>query len=227
MDDVKSPSDAQELRMAPHADSQARSEGLAQVLLLRSFAAAVVLALAAFAAVGVYLFNYLNHAVAAFDSSNVEQLTRANFYAMQDILLAKAGLWKFILQSCGIMAGVAFGFLGFALFLLGVKGDMDAEYRNRQHKIQLSRMAPGTFVILMASALIGVCSTGKVRLDLNPVQTGATTTSSQPAAAAPQGTSTPAAPLAEGDPTQAEFDRAIATPSSGNKRKGRAAVTAP
>src|SRR6185437_8019483 len=213
MDDVKSLSDAQELQMAPHADSQARSEGLAQMLLLRSFVAAVVLALAAFAAVGVYLFNYLNHAVAAFDSSNVEQLTRANFYAMQDILLAKAG--------------VAFGFLGFALFLLGVKGDMDAEYRNRQHKIQLSRMAPGTFVILMASALIGVCSTGKVRLDLNPVQTGAITTSSQPAAAAPQGTSTPAAPLAEGDPTQAEFDRAIATPSSGNKRKGRAAVTAP
>jgi hypothetical protein len=87
---------------------------------------------------------------------------------MEAILLAHASLWKFILQSCGIICGAAFGFLGFALFLLGAKGDMDAAFQDSQHKVQLERMAPGSFVIFIAAILIGVCSIHPVKLEFFP-----------------------------------------------------------
>jgi hypothetical protein len=157
-----------------------RSNTLASHILLYSFVAAVVLAIGGFVVVSTYLFLYLNHAFNAFDTSSMTQFAGMEPDRLQPILLARAGLWKFILQSCGIIAGVAFGFLGFALFLLGAKGDIDASVSNSLHKVQLSRMAPGSLVILIAAVLIGVCSVSKVELSLDPIVTTTTTTSSAP-----------------------------------------------
>jgi hypothetical protein len=142
------------------------TDKLTSHIVLWSFVAAVVLAIAGFMVVAIYLFRYFNHAVDAFAPSTMGQLAGMHTNAMQSMLLARTGLWKFILQSCGIIAGVAFGFLGFALFLLGVKGDMDAAFDDSQHKVQLSRMAPGSFVLFIAAILIGLCSTKSVTLDL-------------------------------------------------------------
>jgi hypothetical protein len=60
------------------------------------------------------------------------------------IIAAGTGQWKFLLQSYGVVSGVAFGVLGFALFLIGAKGDTDAAFDDSQHKVQLTRMAPGS-----------------------------------------------------------------------------------
>jgi hypothetical protein len=150
---------------------QGSPDRLAHRVLLGSFIAAVLLAVGGFVVVAVYLFQYLHHSFATFDTDSMNQLSKMDFDTMQSILLARAGLWKFILQSCGIMAGVAFGFLGFALFLLGVKGDMDAAYDDSRHKVQLTRLAPGSFVMLIAAVLIGLCCLFKVELKFNPTVT--------------------------------------------------------
>ena len=152
------------------------TDTLARHILLYSFVAAVLLAIGGFVVVTIYLFRYLNHAFTAFDLASMKELASLDPTRMQPILLARAGLWKFILQSCGIIAGVAFGFLGFGLFLLGAKGDMDAAFDDSQHKVQLSRMAPGSFVILIAAVLIGICAIHKVDLSFTPVTTTITTT---------------------------------------------------
>ena len=148
---------------------------LSSQILLYSFAAAVLLAISGFVVVGIYLFLYLNHSFAAFDPDNMARFSNMDLAKLQPILLARAGLWKFILQSCGIISGVAFGFLGFGLFLLGAKGDMDASFADSQHKVQLTRMAPGSFVILIAAVLIGACSLNKVELSFSPIMTETTT----------------------------------------------------
>jgi len=168
--DIVEPTDTAELAAS---SSQPKEEvhTLTSQVLLYSFAAAVLLAIGGFVVVAVYLFRYLNHAFSAFDTNSMTQLSGMDPGRMQTILLARAGLWKFILQSCGIISGVAFGFLGFGLFLLGAKGDMDAAFDDSQHKVQLSRMAPGSFVILIAAILIGICSTKKVELSFDPVKT--------------------------------------------------------
>jgi hypothetical protein len=140
-------------------------------ILMWSFVTAVVLAIAGFAVVAIYLFQYLGHAFQSFDTQTMDQLSKMDSGAMQSIIVARSGLWKFILQSCGVIAGVAFGFLGFALFLLGAKGDMDAAFDDSQHKVQLSRMAPGSFVILLAVLLIGICCYQRVEVSLPTIET--------------------------------------------------------
>ena len=153
--------------------------------MLYSFAAAVLLAIGGFVVVAIYLFQYLHHSFDSFNTASLASLAQLigdgkstdpnasadSLTRLQDVLVARAGIWKFVLQSCGIMAGTAFGFLGFGLFLLGAKGDMDATFSDSSHKVQLSRMAPGSFVIFMAAVLIGFCSLNKVDLTF-----GATTT---------------------------------------------------
>jgi hypothetical protein len=145
------------------------TDRLTSHLLLFAFLAAVLLAIAGFVFVAAYLFRYLDSSLQAFNQNAVTQLSSMKLAPMQDILLARAGLWKFILQSCGVVSGAAFGFLGFALFLLGVKGDMDAAFADGKHNVQLTRMAPGSFVILIAAVLIGLCSIHRVDLSFTPV----------------------------------------------------------
>jgi hypothetical protein len=147
------------------------TDTLTSHILMWSFVTAVLLAIAGFAVVAIYLFSYLRHAFDAFSPATMDQFAKMDSGTMQSILVARAGLWKFILQSCGVIAGVAFGFLGFALFLLGAKGDMDAAFDDSQHKVQLTRMAPGSFVILIAAILIGICCYQRVTVNLPTVET--------------------------------------------------------
>lgn len=67
---------------------------------------------------------------------------------------------RILLLSCGILVGLAFGFLGFSLFLIGVKGNVDATLNaNERYKLQIARLSPGLFVILCSAILTGACAT--------------------------------------------------------------------
>ncbi|MGV3618167.1 MAG: hypothetical protein ACO1SV_22805 [Fimbriimonas sp.] len=61
------------------------------------------------------------------------------------------------LVACGVFAGVAFGFLGFSLFLLGIKGEIELKASNPSHSMEIKSLAPGAFVILTAALLAGFC----------------------------------------------------------------------
>lgn len=159
------------------------TDRLASHILLYSFVAAVVLAIGGFIAVTAYLFGYLNHAVEAFNSTAIAQLDSLHSDSLRPILATRSGMWKFILQSCGIMCGAAFGFLGFALFLLGAKGEMDANFDDSLHKVQITRMAPGAFVILIAAILIGLCAVKRVDIEFPGTTTVTTRTTATPAGA--------------------------------------------
>jgi hypothetical protein len=63
------------------------------------------------------------------------------------------------LLSCGVFTGMSFGFLGFALFLLGIKKEINADAQYENFQVKLARMSPGVFIILIAAILIGVCVT--------------------------------------------------------------------
>jgi hypothetical protein len=42
------------------------------------------------------------------------------------------------LNSCGVFAGLSLGFLGFALFLLGIKGEMDVRASSERYSGKFS-----------------------------------------------------------------------------------------
>lgn len=66
---------------------------------------------------------------------------------------------RILLLSCGVVVGMALGFLGFALFLLGVEGTQDVEGTAPSLTLKLARLSPGAFVIICSAVLVGVCVT--------------------------------------------------------------------
>jgi hypothetical protein len=66
---------------------------------------------------------------------------------------------RLALLSCGVSVGFAFGFLGFALFLLGIKGSINANVQSGNYKASFARLSPGLVLLLASIILIGICVT--------------------------------------------------------------------
>jgi hypothetical protein len=60
-------------------------------------------------------------------------------------------------KSCGLFVGMAFGFLGFALFLFGIRDLMAVKGTYGKASLDIAKMSPGAFVILCASIIIAIC----------------------------------------------------------------------
>jgi hypothetical protein len=88
---------------------------------------------------------------------------------------------KVMLQSCGIVAGIAFGFLGFCLFLMWIEGQIDAELTNSDGiRLNVTRLAPGAFILMLATILIGVCGTTRIPVSLDTRSTPVLESSTKP-----------------------------------------------
>ena len=85
--------------------------------------------------------------------------TVVSFSVTELAMNARMVMARVALISCGIFVGMSFGFLGFALFLIGVQGEMDAELKHERVELKLFRIAPGALVLLCAALLIGLCVT--------------------------------------------------------------------
>lgn len=124
------------------------------------FLFALVLSASCFTFSAFYLYKYLSITSTAVDS--IIQEMRDVPASMQLALGARLAVAKYSLSSCGVVTGLAFGFLGFALFLLGIQGTMDVQAREGEKTVQLARVAPGTFVIICAAVLIGMSITHEI-----------------------------------------------------------------
>jgi hypothetical protein len=87
---------------------------------------------------------------------------------------------RLALLSCGVSVGFAFGFLGFALFLLGIKGSIDTELQAEHYKASFERLSPGLLLLLASIILIGICVTHPTPYEYTTTETveggGASTT---------------------------------------------------
>lgn len=129
-----------------------------QKLLNVGFCAALVLAGACLITGALYLNTFLSST-----NEGVQALLRGPDVLPPDSLNmainARLVMARMALLSCGVFIGMSFGFLGFALFLLGIKEEMSVAARSEHYFVKLARLSPGVFVILCASVLIGICVT--------------------------------------------------------------------
>jgi hypothetical protein len=127
-----------------------------QKLLNLGFCVALILAGACLVLSALYLNNFLNSTNQGVQAliSNAPTLSPESFYTAINARLYMA---RIALLSCGVFIGMSFGFLGFALFLMGIKGEMDVAGRYEKYSAKLARLSPGVFVILCATILIGIC----------------------------------------------------------------------
>ena len=180
-------------RATPAPLSEAR---FPHALLNVGFGFALAVAAACLTLSAWYLFTFLQAT-----NSGVESVLRSALQTstptsvIQLSILARTAMARFALLSCGVCVGMGFGFLGFALFLLGIKGEMDVEAQHENAQIKVARMAPGVFVILCATVLIGVCITFRTQYEWGGGEPG---NAQSPAAGARDGL--PQVPPGEGKP---------------------------
>lgn len=136
------------------------------------FFAGVMLAFACFVAAAWYLFAFLD-----MSAHGLEQLlsvtTPQAVETTQLALNVQAVMNKMALLSCGVFSGMAFGFLGFALFLIGVRGEVELTAESAKTSFHASRLAPGLFVIICASIIISLSVTQQFTLDYQSRGAGA------------------------------------------------------
>ncbi|HEX8365697.1 MAG TPA: hypothetical protein VF603_10500 [Allosphingosinicella sp.] len=115
------------------------------------FITGLVLAILCLLIAGWYLIAYRQFASEALENPPQREQLVVHIY------LARA-----LLQSCGLATGMAFGFLGFSLFLIGVGGNMDASGSSGNVGVQVARISPGAFVMLCSAILVGICATSAI-----------------------------------------------------------------
>jgi hypothetical protein len=144
-----------------------------QVLLNIGFLFALTVAAACLVMSSWYLFTFLEATNSGVESvlRTAQERPETPATVTQLGILARTAMARFALLSCGVSVGMGFGFLGFALFLLGIKGEMDVAAQSENAKIKIARMAPGVFVILCASVLIAVCITFRTEYEFKGAET--------------------------------------------------------
>lgn len=93
-----------------------------QRILDAGFVIALLLAMACLGLNALYLFRFLSSATISLPDA-MSSASQAN----SDLAIAgHQDVARVVLLPCGVFVGMSFGFLGFALFLIGIKGEMDS-----------------------------------------------------------------------------------------------------
>jgi hypothetical protein len=140
------------------------SNSIADKLINFGFIIGLLLAVACLALSALYLYRFQSD----IGRSVLDIVTKTNIDKPGIARFAITGqmyLGRVTLLSCGVFVGMAFGFLGFSLFLIGVKGDVNAEGTQGPLTIKLERVSPGLLVIICATILIAMCATRTLPFD--------------------------------------------------------------
>jgi hypothetical protein len=165
---------------APASLAQAR---FPQFLLNLGFVFALIVAAACLTMGSWYLFTFLQATNSAVEGvlRTAQERPETPATVTQLGILARTAMARFALLSCGVTVGMGFGFLGFALFLLGIKGEMEVDIKHDNAYAKIARMAPGVFVILCASVLIAVCITFRTEYEFSGAESTQTPPQARPA----------------------------------------------
>lgn len=174
-------------RKRSRGTSQQSSNFVSKKLLSVGFVFALLLALLCLTLSIFYLFQYLvsaNTGITQLLDKVAAQQIKLETGQLEVLINGRLVMGRLGLLSCGVLAGVSFGFLGFALFLLGIRESMDVSVESVSYRANAARMSPGVFLIVVAAILIGVCATRETPFNYSIDETKST---------APGAGSTPAA----------------------------------
>jgi hypothetical protein len=155
---------------ADKATWQARKPNVSfpQHILNFGFYVGLILAGLSLVATIIYLGMFLHSTSSGIETIIKYDGTDKNSWLTKDIAIkSRLYMGSLCLVSCGIMVGLAFGFLGFGLFLIGVRDVMDAEGSATDFKVKLANISPGLLLLLCATLLIGFCATHQTPFQLN------------------------------------------------------------
>jgi hypothetical protein len=141
----------------------------------------------------LYVFSYSLDSTLSFERHFDSYVASANSGNLSTVLGLHMAQNRMFLQSCGMVAGIFFAFLGLALFLVGIQGTTDATGEVRDYSTNVKRLAPGGIILLASMIFVGVSAMHPIDVQLSPAGTPAT---AAPTAAVEPPATEPAAPAA-------------------------------
>lgn len=134
-------------------------------MLRYGFYAGLALAVLCLLFTATYISLYSYRTTETFEQHHDGYLAAANGDNLKAVLLARTAQNKALLQSCGIVAGISFGFLGFSLFLLGIEGSTDVGGKFEHYSVEMKKVAPGSLILIAAIALVAISALHRIELD--------------------------------------------------------------
>jgi hypothetical protein len=104
----------------------------------------------------VYVFSYSLDSTLSFERHFDSYVASGNANNLSTVLGLHMAQNRMFLQSCGMVAGIFFAFLGLALFLLGIQGTLDANGQIKDYSASAKRLAPGGVILLASMIFVGV-----------------------------------------------------------------------
>jgi hypothetical protein len=157
------------------AQPKARSERVATQADLSRFGYyfALFVSGALFLAAAVYLFLFVFMASSNFGETR-ESLISGRLDAVSGVVVAQMDsfLIAITLNSCGVFLGLALAFVGLALFLIGVKGSVDASGKGAGYQLHLSNLSPGLFVSVLSAIVVLACCVWRPSLNIDAKANG-------------------------------------------------------
>lgn len=131
----------------------------------------------------LYVFSYSLDSSRSFERHFDSYLASGNSANLSTVLGLHMAQNRMFLQSCGMVAGIFFAFLGLALFLVGIQGTVDASGQVKDYSSSSRRLAPGGIILFTSMIFVGVSAMRPI--DFVPGPTAAPTTTAPSANIAP------------------------------------------
>ena len=130
-----------------------------QRLIDAGFVLALLLSATCLVISAVYLFTFLSSTNDGIGLTLTQTDVSRAPVALETAVNGRLVMGRLGLLSCGILVGIAFGFLGFALFLIGIRESVNLDLETNIYKAKFAQMSPGVVIILCSAILVGVCAT--------------------------------------------------------------------
>ena len=154
----------------------------------------------------LYVFSYSLDSTLSFERHFDSYLAAGNTANLPTVLGLHMAQNRMFLQSCGMVAGIFFAFLGLALFLVGIQGTIDATGKVTDYSTSAKRLAPGGVILLASMIFVGVSAMHPIDFVLGPVVPATVV--------APTVVTAPAAPTVTAPTTQPTTTPATTAPST-------------
>ena len=142
----------------------------------------------------LYVFSYSLDSTLSFERHFDSYLATGNTANLSTVLGLHMAQNRMFLQSCGMVAGIFFAFLGLALFLVGIQGTVDATGELKDYSSSVRRLAPGGVILLASMIFVGVSAMHPIEFKLSPIALPATILAPTAVAAPPTAAPTESAP---------------------------------
>jgi hypothetical protein len=153
----------------------------------------------------LYVFSYSLDSTLSFERHFDSYLASGNTANLSTVLGLHMAQNRMFLQSCGMVAGIFFAFVGLALFLVGVQGTVDASGQVKDYSASARRLAPGGIILLASMIFVGVSAMHPIDFVLGPIAPTATILAPTAATVPPVAAPTQSAPATAAPSTQSQL----------------------